>query len=350
MSNSSTATSEDTTEEVPRRLSDRQLDEIYLKDVQPGLARHARQDAPRMVIFGGPQASRKTTLRPLVADQLALTDVVFFDGDDHCTFHPHFDALAREHGALEAARLCGPDVQYLRAKILNEIRERRLNVMFVGPYTHQEYTLGRVASFKADGYETELVYTGLHQALSEVGVMDRHRRALSDGPGYSYLVSTELQQSVFDGVPEIMTMMEMSGFADALHVADAGGIAFSKHRRTDGSWNPPRPSREAVQEIRNLPWPQATKEDYRRRRQAVSTPAGESAEDWDKRLTRVDALAAPMLNPPVTTQRSSAKAAGKGPSPTPRPRKAKKSAPPPLGQRPTPPRAPGRSSSSGRSR
>ncbi|MDX2692186.1 zeta toxin family protein [Streptomyces ipomoeae] len=131
---------------------------------------------------------------------------------------------------LEAARLCGPDVDVLRAKILDEVRTRRLDVMFIGPYTHEEFTLKRVAAFRADGYGTELAYTALHQALSQVGVMDRHRKALADGPGYSFLVSLELQQKVFDGVPAIMSTMEEHGLADALHVVDASGVIFSKRR------------------------------------------------------------------------------------------------------------------------
>lgn len=336
-------------EKPPRRLSDERLAEIFREDVQPGLARHASQDAPRMIIFGGPQGSRKTTLRPLVAEQLGMTDVVFFDGDDHYGFHPHYDGLAREHGVLEAARLCGPDIEVLRAKILDEVRTRRLNVMFIGPYTNEEYTLKRVALFRGDGYGTDLAYTALHQALSQVGVMDRHRQALADGPGYSFLVSLELQQQVFDGVPVIMTAVEERGLADGLHVVDASGLVFSKSRGADGVWVPSRPAREVVEETRRQPWDAATRQDFLRRRAAVATPAGESAEDWGKRLARVDELASPMLAPASPGRRPSTQAARRRSTTLP-PSQGKKAAAPPPVHRPAPPRAPGQESSSGRSR
>ncbi|GAA2463256.1 zeta toxin family protein [Streptomyces lavendulocolor] len=334
----------------PRRLSDEQLDEIFREDVQPALACHASHEAPRMVLLGGPQGSRKTSLRPLVAEQLGLTDVVYFDGDDHYPFHPHYDALAREHGVTEAARLCGPDIEVLRAKILEEVHARRLNIMFIGPYTHQEYTLNRVASFRADGYGTELAYTALHQALSQIGVMDRHRYALSEGPGYSFLVSLELQQAVFDGVPAIMTAVEERGLADALHVVDASGITFSKHQGVDGTWHPSRPAREVVEETRKQPWDAATRQDFLQRRVAVATSAGESPEQWGKRLSRVDELAAPMLAPPTGGDRVSTQAARKRSTTLPSSSTTKKTAPPPPAQRPAPPQALGRESSSGRSR
>ncbi|MCX4682559.1 zeta toxin family protein [Streptomyces sp. NBC_01433] len=336
-------------EKPPRRLSDEQLADIIREDVLPGLSSLSSQTSPRMVLLGGPQGSRKTTLRPLVAEQLGLSDVLFYDGDDHYAFHPHYDALAREHGVLEAARLCGPDVDVLRAAILNEASTRRLNIMFIGPYTGQEYTLGRVASFRADDYSTELAYTALHPALSQLGVMDRHRQALSDGPGYSFLVSLELQQAIIDGVPAIMTVVEERGLADALHLVDAGGVAFSKYRGPGGTWSPSRPSNEAVEEIRHQPWDPATRQDFLRRREAVAVPAGEDPERWGKRLARVDELAAPMLAPPGAGARVSAQAARKRSTTLPLSRATKKAAPSPT-QRPATPPAPGRESSSGRAR
>ncbi|MFE2053710.1 zeta toxin family protein [Streptomyces sp. NPDC059459] len=113
-----------------------------------------------MVVLGGPQGSRKTTLRPVVAEQLGLgDDVVYFDGDDHNDFHPYYDRLARQHGAPEAARLIREDNEIIRGAILSEVRTRRLSIMFVGPYTHPEYTLGRLAEFRGDGYRTEVAYT-----------------------------------------------------------------------------------------------------------------------------------------------------------------------------------------------
>lgn len=303
-----------------------------------------------MVLLGGPQGSRKTTLRPLVAEQLGLRDVVFFDGDDHFTFHPHYDALAREHGVLEAARLCKADTEVLRAKILDEVRTRRLNIMFIGPYTHEEFTLLRVAAFRADGYGTDLAYTALHQALSEAGVMDRHRHALADGPGYSFLVSTELQQQVFDGVPVIMKAVEDRGLADGLHVVGSGGVVFSKRLGPDGAWVPPRPVGEVVEKTRHLPWDAATQQGYLRRRAALATPAGESAEEWNKRLARVDERAAPMLSPAAPGERRPSVQAARKRSTTLPPSHGKKKAAPQPTDRPVPPRAPGRESSSGRSR
>ncbi|WP_411083428.1 zeta toxin family protein [Streptomyces sp. cmx-18-6] len=353
-------------ERPPRRLSDEQLADIFREDVQPGLRDLLSQDSPRMVILGGPQGSRKTTLRSVVAEQLELSDALLYDGDDHFAFHPHYDRLARERGALEAARLCGPDVGVLRDAILEEVLARRLNVMFIGPFTDEEYTLGRVATFRDEGYGTELAYTALHPALTEVGVMDRHRWALSEGPGYSFLVPVELQQRITEGVPAIMTVVEERRLADALHLVDAGGIAFSKRLAPDGAWEPAKLVGQAVEETRSRPWAPATREDFLARRAATATPAGESAAEWNKRLARVDALAAPMLNAPATTGQtpSIAQAArgrsttspasgttrkaaqptrGSGTSP------ARQAAAPPV-QRPATPPAPGRQSSSGRSR
>lgn len=330
---------------VDRRLTDSQIEEIFREDLRPGLARHTSRDAPRLILLGGPQGSRKTSLRPLVAEQLGAPDIVFYDGDDHYTFHPHYDDLARAHGVLEAARLCGPDTNYLRAMILNEVVTRRLDIMLIGPYTNQDYTLARLSEFRAAGYSAELAYTALHPALSQVGVMDRHRKAVADGPGYSFLVSMELQQLVLDGVPAIMTVVEDRKLAAALHVVDAGGIAFTKRLNETGVWVPARPVRDVVEETRQQPWDVATRQGFVERRAAVAQPVGESPEQWGQRLARVDELAAPMLAAPTRLNTQAARSRSTTVS-----RPAKRSAAPPQSAGPAsaPAPAPGRESSSGR--
>lgn len=332
---------------MARRLTDSQVEEIFREDVRPGLARHASRDSPRVIVLGGPQGSRKTSLRTLVAEQLGVPDIVLYDGDDHYAFHPHYDGLARAHGVLEAARLCGPDADYLRAMIRAEVITRRLDIMLIGPYTAEEYTLARLSEYQADGYSAELAYTALHPALSQVGVMDRHRKAMGDGgPGYSFLVSMELQQLVLDGVPAIMTVVEERKLAAALHVVDAGGIAFSKRLNAAGVWVPARPVRDVVEETRQQPWDVATRQGFVERRAAVAQPVGESPEQWGQRLARVDELAAPMLAAPARLSTQAARSRSITVS-----RPAKKSAAPPASAGPASAApAPGRESSSGRRR
>ncbi|MGC9478816.1 zeta toxin family protein [Streptomyces sp. WG4] len=337
---------------APRLLTDEQISEILREDVLPPLARVSPQTTPRMVVLGGPQGSRKTTLRPVVAEQLGLgEDIVYFDGDDHNDFHPHYDQLAREHGAPEAARLIRADNEVIRAAILNEVRTRQLSIMFVGPYTDQVYTLARLAEFRGDGYRTEAAYTALHPALSQLATMDRHLTALTDGPGYSFLVSRELLERVITNVPAVMTRIEAEQAADALHVVDAGGIAFSKQLGDDGEWVPNRPAADVVEETRLQSWDQSVTADFLRRRDRAETaPAGEDPQLWAARLARVDELAAPMITrQPVSGRPTMAQAARKRSTTTPA-RGVKKAAAPPPAQRPPLHHAPGQESSSGRTR
>ncbi|MEU2311509.1 zeta toxin family protein [Streptomyces albidoflavus] len=346
---SSPAQSQGKPEASNRLLSDEQIEEIFRLDVEPRLARHASQDAPRVVLLGGPQGSRKTTLRSLVAEQLGLEDALIYEGDDHFPLHPHFDGLMREHGLLAAADACKADLDVLQGLFLEEVRAQRLNIMFVGPYTDQEYTLSRLATFREDGYQSDLAYTALHPALTHVGVMDRHRRAVSEGPGDSFLVSVELQQMIYDGVPAIMTVAEDRDLADGLHVVDAAGVAYSKHRGADGHWTPQRPLREVVEEVRHRPWDTDTREDYLARRAAVETPVGESPTAWGARLRHLDSLAAPMLGDGAGPGRVSAQAARRRSTTLP-PGAQKKPSPSPRRPGVPPPHAPGASSSSGHGR
>ncbi|MGZ3103472.1 zeta toxin family protein [Streptomyces sp. H72] len=336
-----------------RLLTDEQISEIIREDVLPPLARLSPQATPRMVVLGGPQGSRKTTLRPVVAEQLGLgDDVVYFDGDDHNDFHPYYDRLARQHGAPEAARLIREDNEIIRGAILSEVRTRRLSIMFVGPYTHPEYTLGRLAEFRADGYRTDVAYTALHPALSQLATMDRHLAALTDGPGYSFLVSPELLERVISNVPAVVTRIEAEKAADALHVVDAGGIAFSKRLGDDSVWAPDRPTADAVEEIRLRPWEQSVTADFLRRRERVeAAPIGEDPQLWAARLARVDELAAPMITPqPGNGRPTMSQAARQRSTTAPARPSAKKAADPPSSQHASPHRTQGQESGSGRTR
>ncbi|MGC5000578.1 zeta toxin family protein [Streptomyces sp. DT195] len=338
-----------------RRLTDEQITEIYRTEVLPALDRISPQKAARAVILGGPQGSRKTSLRSLVAEQLGLgEDVVYLDGDDLLVLHPDYDDLAVQHGAPEAARLTRLDMGVLRELLLDEVRSRRLTIMLVGPFTDAQYTADRLTEFRDAGYSPELAYTALHPALSQLATMNRHIDALTNGPGYSFLVRPALLESVIRNAPKTMARIERDRLADALHVVDAAGVAFTKRLGGDGTWRPERSAAEVIIATRAQVWPPPLKEDFLRwRARADSPPLGEDPVRWAGRLDRVDQLASPMLAPSFGGgARSMARVARSRSTTVLRPAgaAATRSKAPQAGRRPSPPEAPGQERGTGRSR
>jgi hypothetical protein len=282
-----------TEEPQPHLLTSEELADLFANDVRPTLTASS-QENPRLLILGGPQGSGKTTLRRVVAEQLALGDAVIYDGDDWYDFHPHYDGLAREHGGLEAMKQCGPDVRELTRMTLDHIRQNRQNLVLVGPYTAQELTFQRIQEFP--DHRPEMAYIARHPALSQLGVVYRHHRATGpDGVGYSILPSLDLQEKVFAGVPEIMAEAERRGAVEALHVVDRSGVVFTKQRAPDGRWTPVTDIQEVVQSARHQPWSTEERDHFERQRAEVENTSGDQ---WRERLESIDRLAAPMLAPP----------------------------------------------------
>ncbi|PBC72362.1 zeta toxin [Streptomyces sp. 2321.6] len=279
------------TEDYPRLLSNREIEEIF-EDVRTTTLQGPSKEQPRLLLFGGPQGSRKTTLLPVVAEALGFQDAVKVDGDDLFTFHPRFDELAREYGASGGFRRCGKDVTVLSDMVLDHVRspEQRQDLVLVGPYTNQDYTLQRINEFRDAGYEVEMAHTALHTARSQLGVMHRYHQAVAPGgPGYAILPSVELQETVYSGVPKIMTEAHRRGVVEAVHAVDvdAGAIAFSVARG-----EPIEAIPDMLESVRDRPWTPDIRTDFQRRRAEVERTNGDH---WPERLASVDRHAAPML-------------------------------------------------------
>lgn len=277
---------------TPQRiLSDRELDEVYKDAVRPLLAKPT-QENPRLLILGGPQGSGKSTTLPVVERQLGMTQAVRLDGDDIMALHPHFEGIARGRGGLEAARRVGPDYSVVVARMLRDVRMSRQDLILIGPYTHMEATLQRIAPFRETGYRVGMAYMAVHPAVSQLGVVHRHHQAMRDGIGYSLLIPLELQQRVFENTPTILERAQTLGVTDAVHVVDRTGIVASTERQADGTWRPALDIPDVVHATRMRPWEPDVREAFRRRRADVEQTTGEQ---WRERLSSIDALAAPML-------------------------------------------------------
>ncbi|MGW2725083.1 zeta toxin family protein [Streptomyces sp. NPDC001492] len=279
-----------TDEQRPRLLTDEELRRIFERRVRPVIDRPA-QEEPRILILGGTQGSRKTTLAPLVAQQLGMNDPVIFDGDTHYAFHPRFEELAREHGAPDARKSCLADVTELRRMMKEHIRDQRSHIVLVGPWTRFEFAATEVKFFAERGYAAEAAYTAMHPARSQLGVAHRHYRAEQTGTLHHVFTTTpDFQKQAFANVPQAIE--DARQHVRAVHVVDTGGVAYSTVRQTDGSWRPARDPREVVEEIRYRPWDAATRADFLSRRAAIE---GVTETDWPERLRVIDELAAPML-------------------------------------------------------
>ncbi|MFB7619452.1 zeta toxin family protein [Kitasatospora sp. NPDC056181] len=104
-----------------------QIEAIWENDSRPTLTAPS-QDNPRMMILGGPQGSRKTTMRTAVPEQLGLADPVVLDGDDVFAYLPRYAQMARKEGMLTAMRHFSPAAGELTERIRQHAIAHRQNI------------------------------------------------------------------------------------------------------------------------------------------------------------------------------------------------------------------------------
>ncbi|MFE3502972.1 zeta toxin family protein [Kitasatospora sp. NPDC059160] len=271
-----------------------QIEAIWERDLRPTLTAPS-QDDPRMVILGGPQGSRKTTMRTAVPQQLGIADPVVLDGDDVFAYLPGYARMAREDGMLAAMRHFSPVAGQLTERVRQHAIDHRQNIVLVGPHTGIEYTSGVVQKFSAAGYRCELAYTAMHPAMSELGVMHRYQEAIGpSGIGYAILPPLEMQATVYANVGPVLAAAKSWPGVEAIHVADpiAGRIADSQRRQADGGWPAQPDQQQVLEETRHQLWSAPTRELFDQWRAEAADGAGDQ---WPERLASVDRKAAAQL-------------------------------------------------------
>ncbi|MFK0294787.1 zeta toxin family protein [Streptomyces sp. NPDC090442] len=251
------------------------------------------QESPELLVLGGPQGSRKTSLRTTVPEQLGIHDPVIVDGDDFYSFLPEFDPYAREVGMLAAMKHFNPAVKELTRMTREHVRQHSQNVVLVGPYTAADFTRGILDNFP--NHRRSLAYTAMHPALSQLGTMHRHHQATQPGGiGYAVLPSIELQSAIFTNTRTMLDTAQSWDSVSALYVVDPlnGRVAGSQERGPGGRWQPGPDIRAVLDQTRYQPWSEATRALYREWRAEAETANGDR---WVERLASVDQLAAPML-------------------------------------------------------
>ena len=108
--------------------------------------------------------------------------------------------------------------------------------------------------FKAAGYQVEVAFVAVHEALSRFGVLHRHLRALQI-LGYSRLAEQSLHDACHQGVLRAAEAVDREDFADRVAVLRPDGqLVYGNGRTADGQWQQPARTADAITWERDRPW------------------------------------------------------------------------------------------------
>jgi hypothetical protein len=273
------------------KLTEEQLDHIFVTKVLPGLAGPSRAK-PTLVCVTGPMASGKSTAMERSAEYFDVPDAARIDGDDFVNLHPDFPSLKERYGYTVARSLVNPHFQNgLMERAINYVRENhRDTVISFSPAI--EWFSEKLLPFRDEGFRIRMVSIVVHPARSLLSTVDRfeQREAKTSGSGIWFdPVWHDHQQPA---IREFLKAIERNGLVDELIIVDRG---FEKSYYTNRllgrdpvQWEiKAGSSAQAIDAGRSQRWPHKVFENFHDR--AISLMQS-PALDAGKRLVVADAI------------------------------------------------------------
>lgn len=264
-------------------LSAPENERIYRERIRPLVLPDELQplEQSTFVMLGGQPGAGKTGLLTTSRDELreqgATITVV---GDDLRSFHPGYRSLQRrdpEHAAF----LTNPDASRWVERLLEDARERRVNVVLETTMRQPDNVERIMTAFREAGYRTEARVVAVNERESWQRVHLRYEAMIAAGAAPRFTLKA-VHDAAAVGMITSLERIEEKALADRVEVRRATGETTFINEQRDGVWLNPKRAADVVLEERDRP-PSA--EDRRR-----------FVEVWERVIERMAARQAPSTD------------------------------------------------------
>lgn len=249
-------------ETVRRRpeLSEDENERIFRERIVADELISTPQEQPVAVIIAGQPGGGTATVSALARDALVRHErQPLMIGPDR--YQPHWPVFRRLIDEGPAGYLSADGVRWMW-KALTYAGRQRFDVVMEAALLGQDDVEFAAGKFKSAGYRVEVALLAVPEAVSRLGVLDRHLRGL-EVYGYGRLARPELHDSAYRRVLEVAETIERERYADhsavvrsdgqVLHQQASGTAAVIERERTR-RWTAgeSRQFLEAVAELRRI--------------------------------------------------------------------------------------------------
>ncbi|MFF0340210.1 zeta toxin family protein [Kribbella sp. NPDC004875] len=244
---------------APRNvLPKEKLEGHYLRRIRPGIAAHGRgrppwRRQPTVLFIVGQPGAGKTTMQAAAMDRLGMKNAYVVDHDELLEKHPGYASGVLEDD-YSASGVYGTDAGTWRAWALQEVQNRRMDVVVPYPIGGQG-DVDLMRQFQERGYRVEVAFAAVHEAQSQLGIMERFNDGRQE-VGYGRWIGSDNHDMFYQNMLGAADAIETQGAADAVHVYRRGEAepVFTNERK-NGVWrHQPGSTRWAIQNERNRPW------------------------------------------------------------------------------------------------
>jgi len=252
----------------PNGLSADQGERIVADRILPAVLGGAvAQLRPVAVFVLGQAGSGKTLVVDLVHAALAARGgAVRVDRDAYKDVHPGYPGYLVQDVRTAGMRV-REDTYRWQAEVEARVRAGRYDAVVEAALANLQDFLAEAAAYRREGYGVEIVALAVHEALSQLGILERYLRLAQEGR--ARYVSWDNHDACAAALVEALTVVEAGHLADRVTVVrrsaqTAFESVYANELGADGRWIRPAGAAGAVLTERGRPWDAATTGRFRR--------------------------------------------------------------------------------------
>lgn len=280
-------------EPSPHQLSASENERIFREHIVPGTLNQATPQAHPLVVFlGGQTGAGKTAVAQMIKDGLSRRgEYTNINMDYYNPHHPRF-ALWQAEDETTASLKVRPDGDIWWQKAQEYAISRRSDVVLetamLGPSEYAE----PARLFRSGDYQVETAFLAVPSALSRLGILSRLQGEV-EAYGHGRYIDPAVHDASYDGVLQAAATLDREGLSDNVFVFRRDGSTVHRnHRSTEGDWQEPPSTVEAIQNERNRPW---TRSEGLRFLAQAQQLEGRLAPGLQDELKDIRGLAVPLL-------------------------------------------------------
>ncbi|MFF0265567.1 zeta toxin family protein [Kribbella sp. NPDC004536] len=279
---------------------------IFRDRIVPDLLTGATQAQPIVVFIGGQPGDGKATVTALARAVLAERGrPIVVSATAYEPYHPRFYEPITDVPPAAGRYVAADGRRWYEQAVEWAMRQRHDVIVEIDLSAPEEFA-DCARAFKNAGFQVEVALLAVHEALSRLGVLERHLRALENF-GFGRLTTQGAHDAGYVGVLRAADLIDAGDWGDRIAVLrpDAGMI-YGNQRTSDSAWQEPARTAEAISRERDRPWTVVESRNFLETaselgRFGLSAPVqwirDESLED----AKTVTAIAGPRLHPDAVT-------------------------------------------------
>jgi UDP-N-acetylglucosamine kinase len=279
---------------------------IFRDRIVPDQLSGSPQERPVVVFVAGQPGDGKATITSLVKTLLRDRGrPVVLSAAGYEPYHPRF-----HEPITDDPPTAGPHVEadgrrwLVRARDL--VIEQRYDAILETELRDPDCFGASALRFKAAGFRVEVAMLAVPEAVSRLGVLERHLRSLENF-GYGRLTPESAHDAGYAGVLQAAELVDTGEWADLVAVLRPNGeLVYANHRDAEGQWEEPARTAEAISQERDRPWTVLESRHFLETASQVGRIGLRAPADWilDESVRGSEtarAMARPQLHPDAVT-------------------------------------------------